>query len=263
MYDEPIYALGILPGEFEGGRPALNAARSLQSFVDKTDNFIGFDNDSWRAHDTSVEQAYDRMNRELATRAVTLFGAGEVDESVVAENAMDSSDIIRTLAAEGISSIGYAVSDVEASTEGMLSRFREETGNEQASTSAAKVFGLVRRATLSRLTLPCEVSSADRALVVISGPPSELSRKGLESAREWLEREIDTVEVLAGDDPRPDDDQVAAVVLLSNVTEAPRIKEIQEQAVTAQDRIAELEEAREAGIEELIHDDDGELDPVL
>ena len=264
MYDEPVYALGILPGAFEGGRPALNAARSLQSFVDKSDSFVAFDNDSWRSHGSSVEQAYDQMNHELATRVVTLFGAGEIGESVVAENAMDSSDIIRTLGAGGVASIGYAVSDADAPPDGgVLKRFRDDGASHQASTTAAKVFGLVRRATLSRLTIPCDVASADRALVVISGPPAELSRKGLESAREWLEGEIDTVEVLAGDDPRPGDDEVAAVVLLSNVTDAPRVKELQEQAVTAQDRIAELESEREEGIERLIRDDEGELDPVI
>ena len=31
MYDKPVYVLGVLPGEHEGGRPALNAARSSMS----------------------------------------------------------------------------------------------------------------------------------------------------------------------------------------------------------------------------------------
>ncbi|TKX78722.1 cell division protein, partial [Halorubrum sp. SD626R] len=71
MYDEPIYGLGVLPGQYEGGRPALNAARSLQSFVTKVDNFIAFDNDAWRSRGQTIEQGYAEMNRELATRIVT------------------------------------------------------------------------------------------------------------------------------------------------------------------------------------------------
>ena len=263
MYDEPVYGLGILPGKYEGGRPALNSARSLQSFVTNTDNFIAFDNDAWRSKNQTVGEGYERMNRELATRIVTLLGAGEYDEPTVAENAMDSSDIIRTLDTDGISSIGYASTSVDGNGEGFLNRFREDHELENGSTSAAKINGLVRRAVNSRLTLPCEVSSADRALIVLSGPPSELSRKGLESAREWIENEVDTVEVLAGDDPRENASALSAVVLLSNVTETPRIDAIQEQAVAAQNKIAEQDAVREEEIADLITDEKGEIDPVI
>jgi len=54
-----------------------------------------------------------------------------------------------------------------------------------------KIHGLVRKAVNSRSTIPAEVDSAERSLVVVSGPPSEFSRKGLRRAREWLERETD------------------------------------------------------------------------
>ena len=264
MYDEPVYALGLLPGGSEGGRPALNAARSLQSFVNLSDNFIGFDNDAWRSAETSVEQAYDRMNRELATRVVTLFGAGEVTGKTVAENAMDSSDIIRTLETGGISTIGYASTEVEPDPKrGILGRFRKPRSRDENSKNASRLFGLVRRATKSRLTLPADIDSADRALVVLAGPTTSLSRKGLESAREWLEEEVDTVEVLAGDDPRPRDDRLAAVVLLSSVTDAPRIKQIQDQAIAAKDKIDEMDAVRDEGILRLITDDEGEIDPVI
>ncbi|MFB6106064.1 MAG: tubulin/FtsZ family protein [Halobacteriaceae archaeon] len=263
MYDEPVYALGVLPGKYEGGRPALNAARSLQSFVSSVDNFIVFDNDAWRSKNQTVGEGYERMNRELATRIVTLLGAGEYDEPTVAENAMDSSDIIRTLDTDGLSSIGYASTSVDRDDDGLLSRFREDHETQNGSSAAAKINGLVRRAVNSRLTLPCEVSSADRALIVLSGPPDELSRKGLESAREWIENEVDTVEVLAGDDPREGATSLSAVVLLSNVTETPRIEAIQGQAVAAQEKIAEQDAVREADIADLITDEQGQIDPVL
>lgn len=263
MYDEPVYALGVLPGKYEGGRPALNAARSLQSFVTNVDNFIAFDNDAWRTKNQTVEEGYERMNRELAMRIVTLLGAGEYDDETVAENAMDSSDVIRTLGTDGISSIGYASTSVNEGGDGLLARFREESEAQNGSSDAAKINGLVRRAVNSRLTLPCDVSSTDRALIVLSGPPSELSRKGLESAREWIENEVDTVEVLAGDDPRENATALSAVVLLSNVTETPRIDSIQEQAVAAQDKIAEQDAVREEEIADLITDEQDEIDPVI
>lgn len=263
MYDEPVYGLGVLPGKYEGGRPALNSARSLQSFVNLVDNFIAFDNDAWRARGQTIEQGYEQMNLELATRIVTLLAAGEHDGSTVAENAMDSSDIMRTLDTGGISSIGYAATSVNRRDDGLLARFREDHEFENGASDAAKIKGLVRRAVNSRLTLPCEPSSADRALFVVSGPPDTFSRKGLESARQWLEEKIDTVEVLAGDDPREKSGTLAAVVLLSNVTDTPRIKEIQDKAVDSQDRIREQEEVRDEEIAALITDDNNELDPVI
>lgn len=263
MYDEPVYGLGVLPGKYEGGRPALNAARSLQSFVNNTDNFIVFDNDAWRSKDQTVGEGYEGMNRELATRIVTLLGAGEYDEATTAENAMDASDIIRTLDTDGISSIGYASTSIDRDEDGFLTKFREDHEKQNGSSGAAKINGLVRRAVNSRLTLPCDVSSTDRALIVLSGPPAELSRKGLESAREWIEDEVDTVEVLAGDDPRENASALSAVVLLSNVTKTPRIKEIQDQAVTAQDKIAEQDAVREEEIADLITDENGDIDPVI
>ena len=266
MYDEPVYSLGILPGEYEGGRPALNAARSLQSFVNKVDNFIGFDNDAWRARDQTIQEGYEEMNRELAARIVTLLAAGETDDSDVAENAMDSSDIIRTLATDGVSSIGYAATAVDAQPEGLLDRWggggAEEDPLDDAS-QATKIKSLVRRATNSRLTLPCDVSSAERVLVVLSGPPSEFSRKGIESARQWLEQEAGTVEVLVGDDPRENSSRLAAAVLLSNVSDAPRIETLQNQAVDAQEQIAEQQAAREEKINDLITDENDDLDPVV
>ncbi|THE64576.1 cell division protein [Salinadaptatus halalkaliphilus] len=263
MYDEPVYGLGILPGEYEGGRPALNAARSLQSFVQKVDNFVAFDNDAWRSRGQTIEEGYEQMNRELAIRLVTLLAAGEIDETEVAENAMDSSDIMRTLDTGGVSSIGYASTTVRTEGGGLLDRFRDEGEALDESTDAAKIKGLVRRAVNSRLTIPCTVSSADRALIILSGPSELISRKGIESARQWLETEADTVDILAGDDPRPNSPELAAVVLLSNVTETPRVDEIQNQAVDAQDKIAELEAVREEEINDLITDDDDELDPVV
>ncbi|WP_128224486.1 tubulin/FtsZ family protein [Halobacteriaceae archaeon SHR40] len=263
MYDEPVYGLGVLPGEYEGGRPALNAARSLQSFVNGVDNFMAFDNDAWRARDQTIEEGYDEMNEELAKRIVTLLAAGEQDETDVAENAMDSSDIMRTLDTGGVSSIGYASSAVD-SQKGLLTRFKGngEEFDDEAS-DAAKIKGLVRRAVNSRLTIPGEVSSTDRALIVLSGPPETFARKGLESARQWIEQEADTVEVLAGDDPRHNADHLAAVVLLSNVTKTPRIDEIQNQAVDAQNKIQAQEAVRDEEISELITDENDELDPVI
>jgi len=235
MYDKPVYVLGVLPAAEAGGRAALNAARSLRSIVPTADSVVLFDNDRWVDADAE-DDGYERANRELASRVVTLFAREDSDPESIGANTMDSSDLIRTLSPGGVASIGYAATDLDDGG-GFLSwllSILPGSGDDEASdepTDAVKIQSLVRQALNSRLTLPCDISSAERALVVLSGPPEELSRRGFESARQWLEEETETVEVLAGDDPQSGSSTVSAVVLLSNVTEVPRIDSLQRQAV--------------------------------
>ncbi|MFW6385342.1 MAG: tubulin/FtsZ family protein [Halodesulfurarchaeum sp.] len=267
QYEEPVYGMGVLPSQDEGGRASLNAARSLPTFNDAVDALVLFDNDSWRGASDSVESGYERTNHEMAKRIVTLLAAGERDGSAVSENAMDASDVRRTLATGGISSVAFAETDVSAinrEPRGLLDRLRMNTESEDqdGADPATKVHGLVRRAVRSRLTIPADIESAERALLVVSGPPSEFSQKGLERARRWIETEIGSAEVLAGDDPRHSSPVLSATVLLSNVTEVPRIDDLQNQAVEAQDNIRSQEEGREEEIASLVTDEGNELDPV-
>lgn len=267
MYDEPVYGLGILPSGDEGGRAALNAGRALRSFTEATDGLLLFDNEAWRDATDSVAAGYERTNREIAKRFASFLGAGVEAGGQISENAMDASDVRRTLGTGGVSTVAYAEAELEASTRrsrGLLDRLRpSENGEaEDGADSATKVYGLVRRAVRSRLTCPASIESAERAMIVVSGPREEFSRKGLERSREWLEAEIGSAEVLAGDDPRPGADVLSATVLLANVTDVPRIDHLQEQAVSAQDNIEEQAADRDEEIQDLVTDPDNELDPV-
>ncbi|GAB3663217.1 tubulin/FtsZ family protein [Halopiger thermotolerans] len=260
IYTEPVYGLGILPGTDEGGIYTLNAARSFQTFVREVDNLLVFDNDVWRSAGESVEGGYDRINREIVERFGLLFAAGEVGHGDhVAESVVDSSEIINTLE-DGISTIGYARETVDTSG-GLLSSFR---GEEQFDEGAAvnRLTSLVRKATLGRLTLPCDVSSADRGLVVATGPPEHLNRKGVERGRQWLEDETGSMEIRGGDYPRPDKDEVGAIVLLSGVTDVPRVDQLQEVAIEAQETTETVRANAQEEFSSLV-DTGGELDALF
>ena len=263
-YEEPVYGLGILPSTDEGSRAVLNAARSFRSFAEATNNLFLFDNNVWRGSGDTVESGYDRTNEEIAKRVVTLLGAGEVDGSPVSENAIDSSDIRRTLSDSGVSSIAYAEDErIPNTNPGLLGRFKSSGKNGLEETdAAAKVNGLIRQAVQSRLTCPAGIGSAERSLIVVSGPPDAISRKGIESARQWLERRTGSVEVLSGDDPRPRANSLRAVVLLSNVTDVPPVDRLQELAVEAEENIEKHKETRKREMEKLIRDEEDALDPV-
>jgi len=267
IYTEPVYGLGVLPGSDEGGIYTLNAARSFQTFVREVDNLMVFDNDSWRKTGESVQSGYDQINSEIVRRFGILFGAGEVSQGQeIAESVVDSSEIINTLAGGGVSTVGFAEEEVEeTSSGGLLSRFRGDDDPDTADTAHTtnRITSLVRKATLGRLTLPCEVEGSERALLVMAGPSKYLNRKGIERGRKWLEEQTGSMEVRGGDYPRDGSGRVSSVVLLSGVTNVPRIKELQQVAIEAQDNIEEIREESEDNLDSLVNEGSDELESLF
>jgi cell division GTPase FtsZ len=109
---------------------------------------------------------------------------------------------------------------------------------------------------MGRLTVPCDVTTAEKALVLVAGPPGHLDRKGVEKARIWIEELIEGTEVRGGDYPVPGSKYVADVVVLSGVSDIPRIKELQKQAVEAQEKIKEFATKKDKKIAELFTSED-------
>jgi len=240
IYREPVYALGILPAPEEGRLYSYNAARSLSTLVNEVDNTFLFDNSAWKNEGESIKSAYQRLNDEIVRRFGVLFRAGEVTKMGVGEMVVDSSEIINTLRGGGISSVGYAITEVISARakqkKGIFGGLKEtlSSGKKEATEEvllgedkSAKIIALVRRAMLGRLTLPCDYSSAERALVLIAGPPEEMDRKGVEKSKSWVEENIAGIEVRGGDYP-VDSSYIAAVVVLATVGNAPRIRELLE-----------------------------------
>lgn len=235
--DIPVYVCGILPAESENDRRVLNAARALPSIVPAADNVLLCDNDAWYDGQESLVSAYESINEALATRIVSVFGAGELASKGLAEQHIDPSDIMRTLATGGVSTLGYAETTIERPNP-VIRLLRKLLGKppvDSDGTEATTITSLVKETVTGRLTLPCAVNSAERTAIVLSGPPGAISRKGFETSRYWLEETADTVEVLAGDEPRPGNGTITATVVLSNVTDVPRIEAMQSRAVAAQE----------------------------
>ncbi|MCS7143551.1 MAG: tubulin/FtsZ family protein [Archaeoglobaceae archaeon] len=263
MYSEPVYAFGILPAPEEGKLYSLNAARSMISIMKYVDNLILFDNGAWKFEGMSLKDSFAKINEEIVRRIALLARAGEPVEDIVGEMVVDSSEVINTLKGGGITSIGYATSLAETGTKKGFSFFKKKKKEEMETIEgdkAIKIASLVRRAALGRLTLPCNISSAERALILVAGPPEHLDRKGLEKAKIWLEEQIAGVEVRAGDYPTRRTKYVAALVVLANVTDAPRVKELQQLAIEAKEGIETAEKER---IEKTINLFDEDIEPLV
>lgn len=265
IYREPVYALGILPAPEEGRLYSYNAARSLATLIKEADNTFIFDNSAWKNEGESIKSAFSRLNDEIVRRFGVLFRAGEVGKAGVGEMVVDSSEIINTLRGGGITSVGYAITEVisnrkKKSVGSIIGgiKFKKKEATEEVllgEDRTAKIISLVRRAMLGRLTIPCDYTTAERSLVLVAGPPDELDRKGIEKAKSWVEENIAGVEVRGGDYP-VNSDYVAAVVVLSTVSNAPRIKELMAIARTTKDDVVKSSE-REA----LIIDED--IEPLF
>ena len=264
MYSEPVYAIGVLPAPEEGKLYSLNAARSMITMLKYVDNLILVDNGAWKFEGLSLRESFARINEEIVRRLTVLARAGEpVEEGMVAEMVVDSSEVINTLKGGGITSIGYATSVAEEKKRsGIFGLFRKKPSDEVLGEEdkSMKIASLVRRAALGRLTIPCNIQSAERALVLVAGPPEHLDRKGIEKAKLWLEEQIAGVEVRAGDYPTRRTKHVAALVVLANVTDVPRVRELQRLAAEAKD---EVEVAERERIERTISLFDEDIEPLF
>ena len=146
IYKEPVYVLGILPAPEEGRLYSYNAARGLATLVKEADNVILFDNSAWKNEGESIKGAFDRLNDEIVRRFGLLFRAGEIGQLGIGEMVVDSSEIINTLRGGGISSVGYAISEVinSAPVEKDRSFFDRIIGRKQIEERRPRINCLVR-----------------------------------------------------------------------------------------------------------------------
>ncbi|MFW5935350.1 MAG: tubulin/FtsZ family protein [Halolamina sp.] len=253
IYEDPVYVLGVLPAATEPDRRALTAARGVRTVVPLADAVFPVDNETWREGADRIADRYEAINDVVMTRLLSLFAAGEAESTASSEIRVDPADLSRTLAVGGMATIGQATHELDTGPDGLLDRLRHLlrlADESDRPTDAATVKRLIKRALESKLTLPCDVSSADRVLLLLSGPPGEISRKGFETGRYLLEQEADTVEVLAGDEPLSGATSITATVLLANVTAVPRIDQLQQRALDVQEETAESSEATDGATAE-------------
>ncbi|MFB6220414.1 MAG: tubulin/FtsZ family protein [Halolamina sp.] len=255
VYDVPVYAIGILPGSDEGALYQVNAGRSLKTLSREADSVILVDNDAWRGVGDSVEQGMDAINENIAQRIGLLLAAGQpieerdsfglgdddVDRSA-AQSVVDTSEVINTLRSGGLAAVGYAAS----------------AASEDPDENVNVVTATTRQALLTGTSLPDAVQ-ADAALVVVAGRPETLSRKGVESARSWVEEQTQSMEVRGGDFPM-DSEKIASLVLLSGIERSDRVQEFMDRAAQAQRETTDREQEKQTAETTFQND---ELDDLL
>jgi len=219
VYDEPVYALCVLPSEDEGELMARNTIEAIAELDGVVDGFLLFDNDVWKKEGLPLETTYSRMNYELIKPLPLMMGAGEVEKKAVGIKVIDASDIMASWTK--FSYIGY--SEIKAAeTKGRFNPFKKRNSIDQLD-PAMRCYTAIRNAATLRLTGECDIKKATKALMLIAGPPSELNMEGFSHAKNWLENAISSREVRGGDCPIRGWNSIAGVVMLSGYNEIPRL----------------------------------------
>lgn len=219
VYEEPVYAIGVLPSDDEGQLMAMNAVDCLQELDGLADGILLFDNDLWKKEGRPLEASYSQMNYDLVKPLPLLLGAGETQDKSVGIKVIDASDIMASW--DGFAYIGY--SELKATSVADRFKFFKKRNSIEELSPAMRCYTVIRNAATLRLTGEAEINKALKALMIIAGPPAELNMEGFSHAKNWLENQIATSEVRGGDFPIRGWDSVAGVVLLSGYDEIPRL----------------------------------------
>ncbi len=249
---EPVFALVTLPSEEEGQERLKRAATNMRQIRAILDGVIVFDNQLWldkvrEQMETAVQQTgpgvterfwipgtpektsvepYDLINHQIATRIQLLIQAGEVQDTPP-QMVLDTREILNTITGAGLITIGYADEPLEEHSKiGFFRQKQESIVYRQE--RAGRIVKLAEKAVFRDISAYCDLSSARKALILLVGPEEELSMKGFMAVRKWIDDSINGYELRSGDSPvsARHGSYVAVLILLSGLSEIPRISEL-------------------------------------
>jgi len=256
---EPIFGLVTLPCLAEGAKKSSKAADDIDTLEPILDGIILFDNETWykkikaeKAHLLKREKGfvekiglkkeeqpispvmatYTLLNEGIVRRVSLILRAGEfrADGGIdLAEVVLDSGEVINTMKGMGFITIGYAVERIPNEPLGFLSRFKPAgVFNEEQKKKASRIVELAKQAIYHEVSIPCDMTSAHKALVLVAGPSHEISMKGFMTVRKWIDRSITGLETRSGDYPVMNTQNVAIIIMLAGLENIPRITELKE-----------------------------------
>lgn len=227
-YHEPVFVLGILPSDEEGKLMASNAVECLYELLKIVDGIILFDNNLWRREDLPLEQTYKIMNYWLIKPLPLLLGAGEATRDRVGIKVVDAGDIINSW--KGISVLGYSELKVRTWVDKLLPFLKRRRSSIDELSPTLRTSTLLKNAAASGLSCKCNLSEAQKGLMLLAGPRNEINIEGYSLARKWLEDSIATEQVRGGDYPLDGDSMLHGVLVLSGFDDLARLKDLREVA---------------------------------
>jgi len=171
----------------------------------------------------------------IAKQINLLLHAGETGERPgmeTGEVSLDAGEILNTMKGMGCIAIGYARDTVPVANPDIINRLRPATSSLQEShQKAQRLVEIARKAVAEGMSIACDPSMAEKALILIAGPPHELSMRGYMTVRHWIDRTIRGQEVRSGDYPVRNTRFIAVLVILAgleNVTKIDNIRRVRD-----------------------------------
>lgn len=253
---EPIFAVVTLPCLNEGKARSAKAADDIDMLQSYVDAIILFDNETWfrklaetvpsRDAEDGTQKPFplpisgsrpDRtseifrlIDERIARKIGLLLRAGEFNEEglEVSEVVLDAGEVLNTLHGNGMVAVGYAAEQIPWNWLDMFDRWRSARYFIEGSQErAARIVALAKKAVYDEISIPCDLTSADKALILIAGPSRELSMKGFQTIRKWIDRSISGLEMRSGDYPVKNTRYVGIIIMLSGLKNIPRLIELQ------------------------------------
>ena len=251
---EPIFGLVTLPALSEGRGTSAKAAQDIDRLLPLVEGIILFDNEKLPGHagaegnkklkatyrklnpltksgpadDIAVK--YKTQNTGIARRLGLLLRAGEISEGgeiETGEVVLDAGEILNTIRGMGFIAIGYAAADTAGERFHIGSLFRPSGARvESGHKKAERLVDLAKEAIYQNISVPCDLTSAEKALVLVAGPTQAISMKGFMTVRKWIDRSITGMEMRSGDYPVKNTRYIAIIIILAGLSNIPRVKEI-------------------------------------
>ena len=225
IYDKPVYALGVLPSTtgLLVEKEALcisNTLQSIESWGKSFDNILLVDNSQYELREEtteSIEQMYQRVNRDIARKLTILLCSGEAKHPP--QEVFSAAEIKATLGNGGeFSTLGYRGERIKLNT-----RFWAKgiTPDERRLEDI-----IMDSVSENRLTFACDVSGSKAGGMVAYGRPQHLFTQALAKGKANLEKMLKVGEIRYGDYPDKRATELSAVTLVSGITDFPRLDEM-------------------------------------
>lgn len=239
-FPDPVFAILTLPGRNEGARISARASETLAQIRKISSACLIFDNETWlqrleenhsKFKSLPIQSYYNDLNELLSRQISLLLRAGEFGETGVdsAEVVLDAGEVLNTLSGMDLVAIGYALEKLPVVKTGFFHKAKmEKYLLDEGHQRTARIVELAKRAVYEDISVPCDLTSANKALILIAGPSSELSMKGFQTVRKWIDRSIKGLEMRAGDYPVQSTKYVGVIIVLAGIENVPRIAELKE-----------------------------------
>ncbi len=272
---EPIFGLCTLPCLNEGPARSAKAADDIDMLSPILDGIFLFDNETWyqkligkvnevkprqlvpipgmgkqRPLTTKRQLVLGLINDTIARRVGLLLRAGEFSERggvEIAEVVLDAGEVLNTIRGMGLITIGYAAEPLESGPLKLLTRLRpDKVYVEDGHKKASKIVDLAKTAIYEDMSIPCDLTSAQKALILIAGPSHHLSMKGYMTVRKWIDRSIAGMDVRSGDYPIPNTHHIGIIVVLAGLSNIPRVTEVRQ--IRDQYRSSSIDTDKNSGV---------------